>query len=52
MKSALEKVAENGTVTCAGLWEIADRLGIERKEVSAACDNLGLKIRACQLGAF
>ncbi|MGK5093965.1 hypothetical protein WDW89_18375 [Deltaproteobacteria bacterium TL4] len=52
MKSALEKVAENGAVTCAGLWEIADRLGTERKVVSAACDNLGLKIRACQLGAF
>jgi hypothetical protein len=52
MKSALEKVAENGAVTCAEIWGIADRLGIERKAVSAACDTLGLKIRACQLGTF
>ena len=52
MKSALEEVAENGAVTCAALWAIADRLGVERKAVSAACDTLGLKIRACQLGAF
>ena len=52
LKSALEEVAENGGVTCAALWVIADRLGAERKVVSAACDTLGLKIRACQLGAF
>ncbi|MBM4308365.1 MAG: hypothetical protein FJ123_16675 [Deltaproteobacteria bacterium] len=52
MKKALEAVAENGAVTCASLWAIADRLGIERKAVSTACDTLGLKIRACQLGTF
>jgi hypothetical protein len=52
MKSALEAVAKNGAVTCAAAWGIADRLGVERKAVSAACDTLGLKIRACQLGAF
>lgn len=52
IKSALEEVAENGGVTCAALWAIADRLGTERKAVSAACDTLRLKIRVCQLGAF
>ena len=52
IKSALEEVAENGVVTCAGLWVIADRLGIDRKAVSAACETLKLKIRVCQLGAF
>jgi hypothetical protein len=52
MKSALGKAAENGAVTCAAAWAIADRLGTERKAVSAACDTLGLKIRKCQLGAF
>ena len=52
IKTALEKVAENGMVSCAMLWGIADRLGLERKGVSAACETLGLKIRGCQLGAF
>ena len=51
-KTALEKAAENGAVTCAGLWAIADRLGVKRKAVSAACDTLKLKIRGCQLGTF
>ncbi len=52
MKSALEKATKNGTVTCAAAWAIADRLGIERKAVSAACETLRVKIRKCQLGAF
>ncbi len=52
IKSALEEMAENGMVTCAALWAIADRFGAERKAISAACDTLRLKIRVCQLGAF
>jgi len=52
IKSALEKAAEKGGVTCAALWAIADRLRVKRKVVSAACDALRLKIRVCQLGAF
>ena len=52
MKSAFEEVAENGVVTCAALWEIAHRLGAERKAVSAACDTLRLKIQVYQLRAF
>jgi hypothetical protein len=52
MKGAIEETAENGKVTCATLWTIADRLGTKRKEVSAACEILKIKIRKCQLGAF
>jgi hypothetical protein len=52
MKSALRETAESGVVTCAVVWTIADRLGVERRTVSSACEGLGLKIRSCQLGAF
>lgn len=52
MKRALDGVTENGRVTCASVWAIADRLGIERKVVSTACETLGLKIIRCQLGTF
>ncbi|MGQ9723600.1 MAG: hypothetical protein ACUVXA_20055 [Candidatus Jordarchaeum sp.] len=52
VKSAIEKVAEKGRVSCSSLWEIADRLGIERKAVSTVCETLGLKIIKCQLGTF
>ncbi|MDP2645743.1 MAG: hypothetical protein Q8P24_12455 [Desulfobacterales bacterium] len=52
IKNALDAAAENGAVTCASLWRIADQLGVNRKTVSATCDALKLKIRQCQLGAF
>ena len=52
IKSAIEKAAVNGAVTCATAWRIADQLSVKRKAVSAACETLGVKIRACQLGAF
>ena len=52
IKSALEKAAVNGMVTCAALWTITDQLGVKRKVVSAACETLRLKIRSCQLGTF
>jgi len=52
MERAIEEAAENGEVTCAALWTIADRLGTKRKEVSAACETLKIKIRECQLGTF
>jgi len=52
IRSALEEVVEGGVATCSAVWVIADRLGIERKVVSGVCETLGIKIRACQLGAF
>lgn len=52
IKTAIEKAVVDGMVNCAALWTIADRLGMERKEASAACETLGLKIRSCQLGTF
>jgi hypothetical protein len=52
MKSAIQKAAKNGLITCATLWRIADRLGAKRNLVSTACDTLKIKIRACQLGTF
>lgn len=52
IKKVLEASAEKRAVTCATLWEIADRLGMERRAISSACEALGLKIRDCQLGTF
>jgi len=52
MKTAIEGAAEEGEIICAALWAIAERLNTNRKEVSGACETLGIKIRKCQLGAF
>jgi hypothetical protein len=42
----------NDRLPCKRAWEIAERLGIHKMKVSAACDALGIRIRPCQLGAF
>ena len=52
IKTAVEKAAANGKVACAALWKIADQLGVKRRAASAVCEALGIKVRACQLGAF
>jgi len=52
IKKVVEEATETGRITCAAVWGIADRFGVERKTVAAACETLGIKIRACQLGAF
>jgi hypothetical protein len=37
---------------CLAAWEIAEKLGIKRLDVCAACEHLRIKIKPCQLGAF
>lgn len=52
VRAELERFAGSAEISCASAWEIADRLGLQRMAVSAACELLGIKIRRCQLGAF
>ncbi len=42
----------DGRLPCIAAWDIADRAGISRMDVSSACEALKIKIKPCQLGAF
>jgi len=42
----------NDRLPCASAWAIADRRGLARMDVSAACEALDIRIKPCQLGAF
>ena len=42
----------DGRIACRDLWVIADRRNLPRLKAAGACEKLGLKISACQLGAF
>jgi hypothetical protein len=42
----------DGRITCRDLWVIADRRNLPRLKAAGACEKLGIKISACQLGAF
>jgi hypothetical protein len=52
LRAGLDRFAGSGEISCASAWEVADRFGLQRMAVAAACELLRIKIRRCQLGAF
>ena len=52
LESMIREKLINGRLPCASAWEIAERFGLRRMEVSSACEALKIKISSCQLGAF
>ena len=52
LKSALEQAAKDGKISCQEAWDLADKADLERIEVGKLADEVGVKIRACQLGCF
>ena len=52
LRSRVLGAATDGRISCAACWEIAETLGLGKLTVSGACEGLGLKVNACQLGAF
>ncbi len=45
-------VTESGTLACAQLWELAAQFKVPKLRIGQLCDELGIKITPCQLGAF
>jgi len=52
LADALQRASRERRISCLACWEIADRTGLPRLEISRACEALGLRITRCQLGAF
>ncbi len=52
LEDAIRKALVEDRLSCAASWEIADRFGMAKMEVSSACEALKIKISSCQLGAF
>ena len=52
LKEAIQDALEGGRLPCRAAWETAERLGIGKMDVTAACENLKVKISSCQLGGF
>ncbi len=52
LADAILQTAKDGRLSCRKAWEIAERFGARRMTVSGACEDFGLKIKPCQLGAF
>jgi len=52
LEDALRQALVNDRLSCAAGWEIAERLGVGKMDVTAACEALKIKISSCQLGTF
>ena len=52
LKEEMLKKAVNGKLSCPAARKIAEKLGISYKEAGEAADELGIKIKDCQLGCF
>ena len=52
LEGAIREALVNERLPCASAWEIAEKLGLKKMDVSSASETLKLKISSCQLGAF
>ena len=52
LTSAIQDARVDGVLSCENAWEIAGRFDISRMKVSSVCEQLKIKIKPCQLGAF
>ena len=52
LERAIRDSLIDGDLSCDKAWEIARRFDVSKMTVSAACEQLKIKIKPCQLGAF
>ncbi len=52
IESMIRSKISNGRITCSAAWEIALKFKIPKKNISAICEKMKVKISSCQLGAF
>jgi hypothetical protein len=52
LESAIRDSLVDGRLPCDKSWEIARRFDASKMMVSAVCEQLKIKIKPCQLGAF
>ncbi|MBS3909109.1 MAG: hypothetical protein KGZ93_05735 [Actinobacteria bacterium] len=48
----VEEAATDKRISCTVARKVAEDLGVPARMVGDACDELGVKIHACELGCF
>ena len=46
------RVNDDGKITCADVWAVAEAQGIAKMEAAAAMEAMGLRVTPCQLHCF
>ena len=52
IKKEVERASESGVLSCHDARALAEQLGVPYGEVGKACNDLDVKVRACELGCF
>ena len=52
IKAEIENRAANNQIACAVAFAIAEKLGVEAREVGKAVDLMNVRLSKCQLGLF
>jgi len=52
MKKEIQEKLREDKLPCRAAWDLAEKCGMKKMEISSACETLGIKISPCQLGAF
>jgi hypothetical protein len=52
LTSAIQDARVDGDLSCKTAWEIARRFDVSKMKVSSVCEQLKIKVKPCQLGAF
>ena len=52
LKNTIETKLIDNHISCEHCWEIASQQGLQKLEITSACEALGMKVKPCQLGAF
>jgi plasmid stability protein len=52
LTEAVRTAAENGRLSCEAAHALGRELGVSLREVGAVCNELKIRITACQLGCF
>ncbi len=52
LEQAIRDGVINGKLPCKNGWEIAERFGLSKMEITSACEMLNIRLSTCQLGTF
>lgn len=52
LERAIRDALVDGDLSCEKAWEIAHSFDVPKMTVSAVCEQLKIKVKPCQLGAF
>jgi hypothetical protein len=52
LKQAIQAALQNDRLACIRAWQISEDQGLNKSQVTKACEAMGIKINQCQLGTF